>query len=292
MRLQTIRQRGRPSQTPCVNIGSVNKMKFALVNGKKTEAAKGVKGSCPSCGSELVAKCGELRVDHWAHKGNRDCDPWKENETEWHRSWKDKFPIEWQEVDHRDDSGEKHRADVKTASGWVLEFQHSYLKPAERRARNDFYRKLVWVVDGLRRPTDLPQFKKVLDESIAVDSNRVIRRVNFPEVCRLLKEWRDSNALVFFDFHEAKELNPSMLWFLFPTVSARVAYLSWLPRLDFIERHNRSEFEELVRSNILPIRDKLILREQNLATTVSNIHPNRLPGFERYLANRRRKRRF
>jgi hypothetical protein len=267
-------------------------MKLALVNGNKTEAAKGVKGFCPSCGSELIAKCGELRVDHWAHKGNRDCDPWKENETEWHRSWKDKFPIDWQEVDHRDDSGEKHRADVKTESGWVLEFQHSYLKPEERRARNAFYGKLVWVVNGLRRSTDLPQFKKVLSESTAVDSNRLIWRVIFPDECRLLKEWQDSNALVFFDFQEAKELDPSMLWFLFPTITTRVAYLSWLSRSNFIERHNNNDFEDLVRSNILPIRDKLILRERTLATTGSNIHPNRLPGFERYMANRQRRRRF
>ena len=266
-------------------------MKLALVNGERTEAAKGSKGYCSICGSELVAKCGEVKVNHWAHKGNRNCDPWWENETDWHRSWKDKFPVNWQEVIHSDDSGEKHIADVKTESGWVLEFQHSYLKPEERRSRNAFYRQLVWVVDGLRRPTDLPQFKKVLNESTAVDSNRLIWRVNFPEECRLLKEWHDSNALVFFDFQEAKELNPSMLWFLFPTISTRVAYLSWLSRLNFIERHNSNEFEELVRSNILPIRDKLILREQTLAATSSNIHPNRLRD-ERYLANRRRKIRF
>lgn len=67
-------------------------MKFALINGDKAEATKGAKGVCPSCGSELIAKCGEVKVDHWAHKGNRNCDPWWENETDWHRSWKGNFP--------------------------------------------------------------------------------------------------------------------------------------------------------------------------------------------------------
>ncbi len=97
-------------------------MKFALVNGNKVEATKGAKGQCPLCDSDLIAKCGELKINHWAHKGKRNCDPWWENETDWHRSWKGKFPIEWQEVVQFDESGEKHIADVKTDQGWVLEF--------------------------------------------------------------------------------------------------------------------------------------------------------------------------
>jgi len=73
-------------------------MKYALNDGNKVEASKGAKGFCPSCGSELIAKCGEVNVNHWAHKGNRNYDSWWENETDWHRSWKDKFPMDWQEA--------------------------------------------------------------------------------------------------------------------------------------------------------------------------------------------------
>ncbi len=61
-------------------------MKFAHINGYKVEATKGAKGSCPSCGSDLIAKCGEAKINHWAHKGKKSCDPWWENETDWHRS--------------------------------------------------------------------------------------------------------------------------------------------------------------------------------------------------------------
>ena len=43
-------------------------MKFALINNCRAEAAKGAKGICPSCGSELIAKCGEVKINHWAHK--------------------------------------------------------------------------------------------------------------------------------------------------------------------------------------------------------------------------------
>jgi hypothetical protein len=47
----------------------------------------------------------------------------------------------------------------------VIEFQHSLLKPEERRARIAFYKKIVWVVDGLRRESDRKQFLRVLKEN-------------------------------------------------------------------------------------------------------------------------------
>ena len=72
-------------------------MKFALSNDERIEASKGAKGVCPSCGSELIAKCGEIVIHHWAHKKKCD-DYWWENETQWHRNWKNKFPDEWQEI--------------------------------------------------------------------------------------------------------------------------------------------------------------------------------------------------
>src|SRR5690606_25534374 len=101
-------------------------MKFALVHNIRTEATKRSKGTCPSCGAELIAKCGTLKIHHWAHKAIRNCDPWWENETEWHRLWKSYFPEKWQEVIMYDEeTREKHIADVRTDHGLVIEFQHS-----------------------------------------------------------------------------------------------------------------------------------------------------------------------
>ena len=151
-------------------------MKFALVHGKKVEATKGARGRCRYCDSEVIAKCGEIRIDHWAHKGRRHCDHWWEPETEWHRSWKDKFPNDWQEARHEAEDGEIHKADVKTEDGWVIEFQHSFLNQEERRKRNAFYRKIIWVVDGLRRKTDKLQFQKMIEESILVIKEHQIRQ--------------------------------------------------------------------------------------------------------------------
>src|SRR5262249_39418969 len=139
-------------------------MKFALVDGERREAKPGLSGKCPGCGNAVIAKCGELRVWHWAHWRKRDCDRWSEPETEWHRAWKNQFPEGWQEIIHQSQSeaGERHIADVKTESGVVLEFQLSHLPREEREARENFYRNMVGVVYGLRRVRDRPRFFEAL----------------------------------------------------------------------------------------------------------------------------------
>src|SRR5687768_14884017 len=117
-------------------------MKFADFAGQRCEARPGLSAKCPSCEAALIAKCGDHRVWHWAHRGVRVCDPWWESETEWHRAWKNEFPTEWQEVVHIAANGEKHVADVKTNNGTVIEFQHSFLSTKERLSREMFYRKM------------------------------------------------------------------------------------------------------------------------------------------------------
>src|SRR5688572_29313162 len=103
------------------HIGALN-MRFARVSGQRQEARPNLSGTCPICGRPVVARCGEVRIWHWAHLGRRDCDPWSENKTKWHRRWQNEFPVEWQEVIHHAPSGEKHIADVKTDRGLVVEF--------------------------------------------------------------------------------------------------------------------------------------------------------------------------
>lgn len=121
-------------------------MKFALVDGNKTEAIKGAKGICPICSSELMAKCGEVKVNHWAYKSVRNCDSWWEIETEWHRLWKNHFSNEWQETTLTDEqTGEKHIADGRTRHGLVIEFQHSHIDSQECTSREKFYKNIYWV---------------------------------------------------------------------------------------------------------------------------------------------------
>lgn len=123
-------------------------MQLALLNGKPVEAFPSGKASCPMCGAMTVAKCGPRVLHHWAHKGQRDCDPWWENETEWHREWKNHFPASCREVSHTAPDGEIHRADIKTPTGIYIEVQHSSMTDAERISRETFYQNLIWVIDG------------------------------------------------------------------------------------------------------------------------------------------------
>jgi competence CoiA-like predicted nuclease len=115
-------------------------MQFALNQFKqRIKPAPKIIGFCPSCGSPLIPKCGQILCWHWSHK-TLDCDPWYEPESEWHRNWKNLFPDDWQEV-----TIGNHRADIKTPHG-VVEFQASSISSTEVQEREDFYRKMIWVV--------------------------------------------------------------------------------------------------------------------------------------------------
>ena len=209
-------------------------MKFAIINGIKTLATKGSKGFCPICNSELIAKCGELKINHWSHKGKQNCDPWWENETIWHRTWKDRFPTEWQEIVHFDKNGEKHIADIKTPDGWAIEFQHSFLNPDERRSRNAFYGKLIWIIDGTRRKRDKDQFLSQLKEGICFGAKAKIWRVNSHD-CVLMQEWENCHTPVFFDF------GYNNLWWVLDGISNGIVYITPISCESFIELHNVGE---------------------------------------------------
>lgn len=207
-------------------------MKLAVVDGHRLEAAPGISAACQACGSPVIAKCGEIRIWHWAHQTKQGCDAWWENEGEWHRAWKNRFSISWQEIVHSDERGTKHIADVRTDRGWVIEFQHSHISPDERRSRSAFYKRLVWVVDATRRKTDSSQFAKALETGSPVAGNHYIRRV-LTDKCRLLSEWRGSAAPVFFDFGDEQTL-----WWFIAKEPEGTAYVGLTHRAAFIESHH------------------------------------------------------
>ena len=161
-------------------------MRYALINGQRQEAQPRLRGMCPACGGPMVARCGIVRIQHWAHLGRLLCDPWWE-ETPWHRDWKALFPVEWQEFVQHAPSGEKHIADVKTERGYVLEFQHSPLEPQERQAREDFYQRMIWVVDGTRRSRDRSQLFRALEEATTINPE-LWRLRGFLDECALVRD--------------------------------------------------------------------------------------------------------
>jgi competence CoiA-like predicted nuclease len=122
-------------------------MIWAERKGERIKAQPRLKGKCSYCGEELIPKCGTIKVWHWAHKADADCDSWYEPETIWHIEWKNNFPEDWHEVIVEKEE-KKHIADIKTSDGKVIEFQNSPICIKDIRDREFFYGDMVWVING------------------------------------------------------------------------------------------------------------------------------------------------
>jgi len=123
-------------------------MQYALINDKRQKPFPGGKGICPKCQRDVVARCGDINIWHWAHQ--QSCEPWSEPETEWHLGWKSYFPEDWQEVIiENEQTSITHRADVKTPEGLVIEFQNSSISSSEIQAREEFYQNIIWIVNAI-----------------------------------------------------------------------------------------------------------------------------------------------
>jgi hypothetical protein len=251
-------------------------MKYAVVEGVRREAEPSLSGKCPRCGNAVIAKCGEIRVQHWAHRGTRTCDPWKEPETEWHRAWKNQFPEDRQEIIQWAKDGEKHIADVKTKGGVVLEFQYSHIQRQERESREMFYQKIVWIVNGVRRKRDKAQFFACVDEAAVIKQEPLIVSVRWKEGA-LLRDWGESRAPVFFDFPDTP-----FLWRLNPCTPNGMTYLLRVPKKMFLDAHLKGfTFDQ----------EKTVSAEVERAAAIQAIQqaPRPLIGFQRYPAQRIRR---
>jgi len=245
-------------------------MKFAIVDGKKIEASKGVKGFCQSCGAEMIAKCGEFKINHWAHKKNRQCDSWWETETEWHREWKGNFPIEWQEIIQFDSfTNEKHIADICTDKGLVIEFQHSHINPIERRQRENFYKNMIWVVDGTRLQKDFPRFIKAQKDFVPMDNPRIFG-IEFADEC-FPKNWLGSSVPVIFDFKGTASIvneknSITMLYCIFPIQEGWLTIFAEISRKALIKSITDGEWQPRYENyiNDLIKRNKLRAQKQKL----------------------------
>ncbi len=214
------------------------KFKFALVNGNKTEAQPGLRGICAYCQSDMIAKCGPVRIWHWAHKSTALCDHWWESETEWHRAWKNRFPTEWQEITHKDSTtGDRHIADIKTDKEFVIEFQHSAIEPSEVQSREAFYKNMVWVVDGTRIKSDYLRFCKGLSSLRSLKIGFFLS--TSPEPC-FPASWLTSSVPVYFDFQgialiDQADSKRADLWCLFPGRVDGYTVIACVSQKQFIE---------------------------------------------------------
>lgn len=245
-------------------------MKYAIINGTKSEAVKNLKGLCPNCGSELIAKCGNFKINHWAHKSKRNCDTWWEPETEWHRNWKNNYPAEWQEIILFDEqTNEKHIADIQTIHNLVIEFQHSAIKSEERISREKFYKNMLWVVDGSRLQRDYPRFQKSVG-NFKLTKQQGVYVVDFPDEV-FPKSWLNGSVPVIFDFcgltSTDKDEIKNTLWCLLPQKDITQAVVVGLGRNDFVQMtHERSHLfsqnEKPQQNQIIPQQAQFVIKRK------------------------------
>lgn len=220
-------------------------VKYAIVDEQRREALRGLRGTCPICDALLTPKCGRFRVAHWAHSPGITDHRW-EPETEWHRTWKGCFPRECQEVVHQASDGKRHIADVKTARGQVIEFQHSPISEEERCSREKYYRPMLWVVNGQRLKGERSQFSETLRSGTIASANPLMVVVPV-ENCMLLRKWADSRVLVLFDFGETDHVGDVLrfgapvLWASDPRKAAGKVLLTPVYRSAFIEAMTKGE---------------------------------------------------
>jgi competence protein CoiA len=233
-------------------------MKYAIVNGERQEAVRGLKGTCPVCEVLVMPRCGRIRAAHWYHPPGIFDHRW-EPETDWHRKWKDLFPKECQEVCHCAENGERHLADVKTAHGQVLEFQHSSISEEERASREAIYSHMCWVVDGLRRKNDRQKFFETLRLGLVVEANPLTIMVPTAS-CVLLRKWENSQKLVVFDFGELEEptdpvhFGAPVLWTARPGSQKGETVLMPIFRARFLDGMIKNEPLIGVKGALTPVR--------------------------------------
>lgn len=221
-------------------------MKYALENDQRIEPRPKATATCPCCDSDVIAKCGDIKVWHWAHKSKQMCDHWWENETPWHRKWKNKFPDKWQEQIHIADDGERHIADVKTPSGFVIEFQHSPIALEERTYRENFYEDMCWVVDATRLKSDAAKFNRAPTLSNLTYPTLLSENVPVNFFPSLLK-WYSAKPAVFFDFG-------NKLFCILPASEHRLSRLMFsISHMKFVEIVSISsdsciDFETIIRA--------------------------------------------
>jgi len=282
-------------------------MHFALIDNIRIEAQPQLKGLCSCCSKPVIAKCGTRKIWHWAHKSKTECDNWWEPETEWHRTWKNNYPTDWQEVSLLDErTGEKHIADVRTVHNLIVEFQHSPIKPEERTSREQFYKNMVWIVDGTRLKYDYPRFlkgkKNSFENTIFYNTdNSKIFRVDLIDWC-FPTAWLESSVPVILDFRGDGSMDDSeglrnTLYCLFPQVGryARVAEIS---RKAFINATTNGEWTLRVQKFINDFRQQDEIERKEQQQTMSRpsnkvIYSLRgIPLIGGYKKYRKRKRRL
>ena len=92
-------------------------------------------------------------------------------------------------------TGERHIADVKADSGFVVEVQHSPISADELQAREDFYGDMIWIVDA----RDLHGYFSLGTSLDLATCDPMSYHFQWFSRSTLLNRWSQARKPVFFD---------------------------------------------------------------------------------------------
>lgn len=208
-------------------------MKYALLNGVYVTATPHQKDAiCPLCKSKVVAKCGVIKVHHWAHKKGNPCDSWREADSEWRHRWLEHF-VDCDVEAIIENNGTRHFADIKTKNGTTVLLRRGRVKEAELRKMEDFFEGLVWIVD-------LSANKRAAIKLRNAFRDRTIHKV-FKNAYRTFgglgigipDEWSRNRYPVIFDFsgvEDVPQFISQYMWCLMPYEENSLVYDRFLLR--------------------------------------------------------------
>lgn len=161
-------------------------------------------------------------------------------------------------------------------------FSALIFEPEERVAREAFYRKMVWVVDGRRRKRDVVQLLKCIGPC-AWGQPPFILHVASHEECALLRDWQSSTVPVYFDLGLCEHNGVSAFWRLDPVSRIGRMYLTPVSKESFLRvDHDGLDAEQKFSEGVSVIVEAL----QRTAQRPEPVQDFRLYRSRRYVRRR------
>ena len=104
--------------------------------------------NCRFCNSTLIAKKGNIKVHHFSHCNNSNCDVWyhSDEKSHWHVMWQNICKKKYIE-NIIDVNNVKHIADIYNKNKTIIEIQKSYINKNDIVDREIFYKNMIWIIN-------------------------------------------------------------------------------------------------------------------------------------------------
>jgi competence CoiA-like predicted nuclease len=163
-------------------------MLYAIFNKEKTLPTKTIEAVCPFCNLPVIAKMGDKKIHHWAHKTlSPNCLAYEYDKykpmSEWHRNWQLQFDKDKVEVRHY--KWTNNIADIclgnpDTDDYLVIELQHSNIPYKKIIERIENYKNVYFVIDKSKENKyTLTSFKEVNEWNLIKDYGDTLQFLDF-----------------------------------------------------------------------------------------------------------------